>query len=175
VSGRREEIVTARLCLRWLTEADAAFMLDIWNDPAFVRFVGDRGVRTIDDAVETLRAGALATYRQYGYGPFLVTLAGTGEAVGLCGLFRRPYLPDPDLGYALLPAFRRKGYAIEAAEATLAHARDDLGLARLLAIVDPENDRSVGLLRRLGFHYEKELRLPGEDGAASLYGLTFGG
>lgn len=172
---RSTVLCTTRLSLRWLVESDAAFMLDVWNDPAFVRFVGDRKIRTVAQAEQAIREGAIDTYRQYGYGPFLVTLAATGQPIGLCGLFRRSYLSHPDLGFALLPAFRSSGYAREAAVATIEYARDVLHLGRISAIVSPCNQRSVALLGKLGFRQERDMRIPGEGKDVSLYSLAFGG
>lgn len=174
MADRSVRLGTSRLELRWLTENDAEFMLDVWNDPAFIRFVGDRGVRTTEQAVRALQGGLLETYRQHGYGPFLVTLSATGRPIGLCGLFQRPYLPDADLGFVLLPAYRSSGYAQEAAEATIDYARNILNLRRLSAIVARDNRHSVALLRKLGFRHEREFRVPGEDRDVSLYGLAFG-
>ena len=164
---------TARLHLRWLTDADAGFMLGIWNDPAFVRHVGDRGLRTIDDAKQALEQGILATYREFGYGPFLVCLAGTGEPVGICGLFRRAGIADPDIGYALLPAYTGAGYAFEAATAVLEHARHGIGLSRVIAIVSPENRPSVALLEKLGLRYESMMRLDGETQDVCRYAIEW--
>jgi len=166
---------TARLHLRWLTAADAGFMLRIWNDPAFVRHVGDRGLRTFDDATRALEQGILATYRQFGYGPFLVCLADGREEIGICGLFRRAGVPDPDIGYALLPEYTGAGYAAEAATAVLDHARHGIGLRCVIAIVSPENRPSIALLERLGLRYEGMMRLTGEAQDVSRYAIEWPG
>lgn len=154
---------TPRLSLRWLTEGDAAFMLALVNDPDWLQYIGDRGVRTLDDAREYLRKGAIDMYARLGFGLFCVELKSSGEPIGLCGLIKRDTLQDVDIGFAFLPAFRRGGYAYEAAAATMRYARDTLGMRRVVAIVSPENARSIGLLEKLGFRYEQTLRLPPKD------------
>lgn len=139
-----------RLILRELTLDDAPFVLRLLNEPSFVRNIGDRGVRTHEQAREYLRSGPLASYAEHGHGLELVALP-EGPAIGLCGLVRREGLELPDLGYALLPEFTGHGYAREAAAAMLARAHGELGLARILAVVAPSNHRSIHLLDALGF------------------------
>ncbi len=157
---------TARLELRPLTPGDAPFLLRILNDPDFVRFVGDRGVRTVEQAGEYLRERMLEPFARDGYGQFLVRVAATGEAAGTCGLLKRDALDDVDLGFAFLPAFRGRGYAREAAAAVLEHARDDLGIPRVVAITAPDNDRSARLLEQLGLRFERTVQL--EPGGTAL-------
>lgn len=168
--GRVVILETERLVLRQLTEADAAFMLALLNDPAFVRFIGDRGVRTLDEARGYFAGGALASYARNGFGLYLVERKPEGTPVGICGLVRRDGLGDVDLGYAFLPAFRGQGYAFEAAAAVLAHGRQALGLPRIVAIVSPDNERSIRLLERLGMRFERMVRLPGDSEEIKLFG-----
>ena len=166
---------TERLRLRRLTLDDAEFMLAILNDPDFVRFVGDRGVRTVDSARDYLRRGPIDSYVRYGFGLYLVELAETVEPLGICGLVRRDALPDPDIGFAFLPAHRGQGYAVEAAAAVLEHARDDLALARVIAIVAPGNDRSSHVLGRIGLRRTGSVRLSVDDIELELYAKELGG
>lgn len=173
MSDDLDELTTRRLHLRWMTAADADLLLAIWTDPAFMRNVGDRGVRTIEDAVEAFRDGPGRLYRDYGYGPYRVALTATGEAIGICGLFRRDGLPDPDIGFAFLPQFVGKGYGGEAARAVIHHARDALGFRRLTAIVSPGNDPSIGLIEKLGLRFERMIRMPGTDEDSALYGINW--
>jgi ribosomal-protein-alanine N-acetyltransferase len=154
---------TERLALRHLTADDAAFVVALLNDPDFLTNIGDRGVRTADDAVAYLARGPQASYAQHGFGLFAVTLLATGEPIGICGLLKRDALEDVDLGFAFLPAFRAQGYAREAAAATMAWGLRTLRLPRLVAIVQPGNDRSIRLLERLGFTHERTVRV-GDDG-----------
>ena len=165
------KLQTERLQLRWLTLDDAELMLAVWNDPAFVRFVGDRGIRTLDEARTTMQEGALKLFSDYGYGPFRMALADSDAPIGICGLFRRDGLDDPDIGFATLPEFCGNGYAFEAACAVMDHARDDLELPRLIAIVSPENEASVGLIRKLGLRFERMYRMDDDDDNVAIYGM----
>lgn len=154
---------TARLRLRRLTEGDAPLMLELLNDPAWLRGIGDRHVRTLDEARAYLQRGALADYARLGFGPLCVELRASGDAIGICGLFQRAALPQPDLGYALLSRAHGRGLATEAAAAVLAWARRDLRLARVLAVVAPHNAASARVLEKLGFRAEGEVELaPGD-------------
>jgi len=169
----KPELTTRRLRLRWLTEDDAALCLTIWNDPDFIRHVGDRGIRTPTEARQAMRDGILKLYADLGYGPYLVESLDGGSSMGICGLFKRDNLDCPDIGYSLLPGFRGRGYALEAASAVLTHARDYLGLSQLKAIVSQDNTPSVRLLEKLGMRFEGLLRMPGEDEDIALYGIEF--
>ena len=166
------ELETERLTLRRLTRADAPLILELLNDPDFLRFVGDRKVRTEEDARTYLADGPLASYGRNGFGPYAVELKQGGALIGICGLFKRDHLPDPDIGFAFLPAWRARGFAGESARAVLDDSSTRLGLPRVLAIVDPANERSVGLLKRLGL--EVAATLPGENGVVlACYAIDF--
>ncbi|MFL6256321.1 MAG: GNAT family N-acetyltransferase [Pyrinomonadaceae bacterium] len=162
-------IETERLSLRELSEADAEFVLKILNDPGFVRFVGDRGVRTVEDAARYIDERFVESYRQHGFGMWLVETKAEGVPAGICGLLNRGTLPGVEVGYSLLPPFRGKGYAFEAASAALSHAREVLGLPRLYAIVNPDNAVSIRVLEKLGMKFERMLRLPGEESDVKLF------
>ena len=164
------ELLTPRLLLRRLTLDDADHMLDIWTDPDFVRYVGDRGVQTREQARDAIAEGAILSYAEYGFGPYHVALR-DGTAIGVCGLYSRPELDHPDLGFALLRDFRRRGYALEAAEAVLRHCRDEMRLAWIYAIVAPSNARSLALITKLGMQYHRALQLDGDNSLVSLYRL----
>jgi len=158
---------TSRLSLRRLDEGDAAFIVELMNDPDWLRFIGDRGVRTLDDARDYIATGPGAMYARHGYGLYAVERRNEPGPIGICGLVRRDWLEDADLGFAFLPAFRGAGYAREAAAATLEHAKDDLGLHRVLAIVSPENEASVRLLAKLGMTFQRMDR-PAPDAAEEV-------
>jgi RimJ/RimL family protein N-acetyltransferase len=163
---------TGRLRLQRLSLDDAGLMLAIWNDPAFIRYVGDRGIRTLDQARVTLEEGAFRLYSEYGYGPYRVALKADDTAVGICGLFRREGLDEPDIGFSTLPEHCGRGYAYEAACAVIEHARNDLGLPRLTAIVSPGNRPSVSLIRKLGFAFERMHRMVGDQDDVAIYTMS---
>lgn len=165
------ELQTERLRMRRLTLLDADLMLAVWNDPAFIKHVADRGIRTVEQAQEALLQGAFKLYEDYGYGPYRVALTEGDEEIGICGLFRREGFDDPDIGYSVLPPYCGQGYAYEAASAVLRYARTDLKLARIIAFISPQNSASIGLAEKLGLQFEKAARLAGESEDVSLYGL----
>jgi RimJ/RimL family protein N-acetyltransferase len=154
---------TVRLILRRLSAGDAAFILELVNDPGWLRFIGDRGVRTLDDARQYILSGPVDMYERLGFGLYAVELKDGGAAIGMCGLIKRDTLPDIDLGFAFLPRFVGQGYASEAAAGVLAYARRALGLSRVLAITSPDNDRSIRLLERIGFRFQGMLQLAEDD------------
>ena len=162
---------TERLRLRRLDLDDAGLMLAVWNDPAFVRHVGDRRIRTVDEARQTLTDTVLRLYADHGHGPYRVALLSGDIPIGICGLFRRDGLDDVDIGFALLPEYRGRGYAHESAQAVVLHARDDLGLDRLTAIVAADNAASIGLIEKLGLSFERVVPASGEDRAVRLYAM----
>jgi RimJ/RimL family protein N-acetyltransferase len=160
---------TPRLRLRELTPADDAFMLGLLNSPAFLRYIGDRNVRSLADAGRYLREGAIAAYARDGYGMYAVERRGDRLTVGVCGLVRRPGLDDADLGFAFLPEHCSLGYGSESAMAMLRHAREVLGLGRVVAIVVRDNAASIRLLERLGMVYERDVQLPHDPQPLMLY------
>jgi RimJ/RimL family protein N-acetyltransferase len=153
-----------------MTLRDAGLMLAVWNDSEFVRNVGDRGIRTLQEARAAMQKGALSLYDEYGYGPYRVALHDNDTPIGICGLFRRDGLDDPDIGYATLPDFCGRGYAYEAAVAVITYARAQLGLDRLIAIISPKNEASIGLIRKLGFEFERMHTMPGDEDEICVYG-----
>jgi RimJ/RimL family protein N-acetyltransferase len=147
-------IETARLAVRKFSEDDAEFMLRLLNEPSFLRYVGDRGVRTIADACKYIREGPLASYERHGFGLYLVELKDSRVPIGICGLLKRESLEDCDVGFAFLTQFWSKGYAFEAASAVLAQARA-AGRKRILAITSQDNIASIALLEKLGFRFDR--------------------
>jgi len=139
------------------------------NDSDWLRFIGDRGVRTLDDARRYIETGPMESYARHGFGLFLAELKTTGAPVGLCGLLKRDVLEDVDVGYALLPDFRGSGLAHEAAAATLRFAKDTVGLARVAAITNPENARSIRVLEKLGLRFERMIRLSADAPEIRFY------
>lgn len=156
-------LTTGRLRLRHLTLDDAAFILDLVNQPSWLANIGDKGVRDLDGARDYLRNGPLAMYAERGFGLYCIERSVDDVAMGLCGLIKRDTLEDVDIGYALLPQYWGRGYAREAAAATLAHGVRDFGLQRIVAITSPANVGSARLLESLGFHFERMLSLSRDD------------
>lgn len=163
---------TDRLVLRQVGPADAPFLRALLNDPSWIRNIGDRGVRSDRDAEQYIRDKIMVSYQAFGFGMYLGELKEDGSPIGLCGLVKRDSLPDPDIGFALLPGFRKRGLALEAATAVLDHAHRDVRLPRLLGIVRPDNRESVTLLERLGFHHQGAYRPPGEGQDLKLYEIS---
>ena len=155
-------IETERLVLTHLADSDAEFIRGLLNEPSFIRYIGDRGVRTTDDACRYIQDGPVASYARYGFGLLRVGLKSGDTPIGICGLLKRDTLPEPDLGFSLLPPWWSKGYAHEAASAVMRHARGTLGVGRILAITSVDNESSIRLLGKLGFQFEQMIRL-GED------------
>lgn len=162
---------TGRLVLRRFDEADAAFIVALLNDPAFLRFIGDRKVRTLDDARGYISNGPQAMYASHGFGLYQVTLRETGERVGMCGLLKRDALDDPDVGFAFLPAYRAQGFGREALAAVMSLALEVHGLTRVAAIVQPDNAPSIRLLERAGFRTERRITMPGDTVELLLMGV----
>jgi ribosomal-protein-alanine N-acetyltransferase len=160
---------TPRLQLRRLGDGDAAFMLALLNEPSFIRNIGDRGVRTIEAARDYIQAGPMASYTRFGFGLYIVELGAASTAIGICGILKRDELPEPDLGFAFLPAYWSQGYAREAAAAVRDYARDVLALPRLLAIANPANAGSIRLLEHLGFAFTSLTKLRADAVSVNLY------
>lgn len=155
--------------LRVLVEADAPFILDLLNQPSFLQYIGDRKVRTLEDARTYIRNGPLKSIATYGHGLLLVSRREDDAPIGLCGLLKREALPAPDIGYALLPTYWSLGYAREAAAAVLRHAHEGLGIGRVLAITSPDNEASIRLLEGLGFTFERATRLSETEPEVKLF------
>lgn len=155
---------TERLRLRDLDpERDAAFMLAVLNEPAFIANVADRGVRTEAEAADYIREKLMPSYEQFGFGFFAVELKESGVPIGICGLIKRPVLDDVDIGYSLLEEYWGQGYAHEAAVAVLDYGRNVLRLPRIVAFTAPHNRSSIRLLEKLGLRFERMFNLPGYD------------
>ncbi|HVF49945.1 MAG TPA: GNAT family N-acetyltransferase [Pyrinomonadaceae bacterium] len=162
-------IETERLSLREFSADDAAFILELLNEPSFIRNIADKGVRTLDDAVRYISDGPVASYRRHGFGPWMVELKDSRVPIGMCGLTKKDALTDADIGYAFLPRHRSQGYAYEAAAAVMRHARDVLGLPRLLGVVNPGNAASIRVLEKLGLRYERMVSLDADKPDVMLF------
>jgi [ribosomal protein S5]-alanine N-acetyltransferase len=162
-------IETARLVLRHLEMGDDAFILELLNEAGFLRFIGDKGVRTLDDARSYLKEGPIDSYGRHGFGLYAVCLQ-DGTPVGICGLVRRDGLADADVGFAFLARHWSNGYAVESAAAVLAHARRVLRMQRIVAITSPENVGSIAVLEKIGLKFEGMIRLAEHSPELKLFG-----
>ena len=152
---------TGRMTLRRLTPADAPFIRELVNEPSWIRYIGDRGVRSEEDARAYLLKGPIAMYERYGFGLWMCESRESGEALGICGLIKRDSLEDVDIGFAFLPRYWGQGYAQESAAAVLDYGREVLELDRIVAITSPDNTPSIRLLEKLGLRLEKTFEMGG--------------
>jgi ribosomal-protein-alanine N-acetyltransferase len=166
-------IKTSRLDLRELDLNDAAFILQLLNEEGFIRFIGDKGVRTLADARDYILQGPMDSYARNGFGLYAACLRDAWP-IGICGLVKREGLNDPDVGFAFLSRYWSLGYAVESAAAVLAHAQDVLGLKRIVAITSPDNWSSIGVLEKIGLKYERMIRLVDHNPELKLFGLDGG-
>ena len=168
---------TERLVLREVNGDDAEFVLDLLNQPSFKKFIGDRGVRTVEQAREYIETRFTRSYRDNGFGLYLVELKQKADddsctplnsrvsartPIGICGFIKRDSLPDADIGFALLPQYEKKGYAFESAEAVMRYGKETLHLARVLAITTLDNESSGSLLQKIGFTFDREIEMGDE-------------
>ena len=163
---------TERLALREFTPLDAPFLLRLVNEPGWIRNINDPGVRTLDDALAWAEGRLFKAYRELGHGFWAVQRQADGALVGMCGLFKRAALPEPDIGYALLAEHEGQGYAMEAARACVVHARQVLGWRALMAITAVDNARSVALLGKLGFEELGQEQLEGYSEPSRVFRLS---
>ena len=166
-----KSIETERLRIRpFEPERDAAFLLEVLNEPEFILNVADRGVRTVVEAADYIREKFLPGHQRHGVGFCVVELKESGEPVGSCGLQKRDTLDDFDIGYSTLARFAGNGYAFESASALMHYARSELGLKRIIGLTSPTNARSAHLLEKLGLRYERDVQVPGFAGPSRLFG-----
>jgi RimJ/RimL family protein N-acetyltransferase len=165
---------TDRLCLRTVAAADAPFYLELVNDPAFIEHIGDRGIRTLDEARRAIAEGPAAMQEERGHALYVVELKEERVPIGMCGLIKRDTLEDIDIGYAFLPAYRGQGYAYESAKAVLEYA-PSLGLTRVVAIASPGNIASNQLLMKLGLRFQYFTHLTPDGAGSNLYQIDLAG
>jgi RimJ/RimL family protein N-acetyltransferase len=163
-------VETKRLVLSRLVLEDAAFILELVNEPGWLRFIGDRNVHNLEDARGYIEKGPQDMYARLGFGLYRVDLK-DGTPIGMCGLLKRDTLPDADIGFAFLERFQGRGYAREAAQATLTHVQSAHGLKRILAITSPDNESSIRLLEKLGFQYQETVQMAGPSSDTRVFAL----
>lgn len=165
------EFETSRLAIRHLTEKDAGFILELLNTDGFINFVGDRGIRTLDDARVNIETNYCASYPKYGL--FAVVLKQTGETIGSVSYLKREFMESDDVGYAFLPAFFGKGYAVEATQGLVEWALEQ-GEMQLQAMVNPNNQASIRLLEKLDFKLDGTVIPDGETDPILKFKLAIG-
>ncbi|MCF2949066.1 GNAT family N-acetyltransferase [Paraglaciecola aquimarina] len=167
-----QALTSQRLLLRPIKISDANFVLQLFNDPDCIEYIGDKGLHNQIDAIDYIKNGPLKMYQELDLG-LLVVESNSGEILGLCGLLKREELSSPDLGFAFLPMYRNKGYAFESAQLVLrdAFAKKN-GLQNVLAITTFTNDKSISLLGKLGFSYKNTLQLKGYNELSHLFELS---
>ncbi len=165
-------LLTDRLRISKLSFDDCDFVFTLVNEPAFKRYIGDRGVRTLEDARAYLHEGPIGSYAANGYGLFRVCRKDNDEPVGICGLVKRDQFEFPDLGFAFLERHWANGYAYESSVAVIDHARQELGFRHIIAIASKDNDSSLGLLEKLGFRFEDMVQMPGETESICRFALN---
>ncbi|MFT4416858.1 GNAT family N-acetyltransferase [Fredinandcohnia humi] len=166
-------IETERLILRWGTEKDAPFILELLNDPTWIHYLGDRGIKTIEQATEYISSSLLEMYKNFGFGLYIVVHKEDGIPVGICGLLKRDSLEDVDLGFAFLSKHQRKGYGFEAAVATLKYGKDFFDFKKIVAITSMKNSNSSKLLEKIGMKYDRMVLLPHDQEELRLYKIEF--
>lgn len=167
----KEILETKRLILRQFTLEDAPFILELLNTPTWLQFIGDRNVHSIEDAENYLLNGSLKSYAENGFGFYAVVAKENAKTIGMCGLIKRDTLPDIDIGFAFLPNLISKGFGFEIASATLDYALNVLKIERIIAIVNPDNEKSIGLIKKIGMQFEEMIKF-GDDGKElMLFGI----
>jgi RimJ/RimL family protein N-acetyltransferase len=160
---------TERAILREVTKNDAEFILDLLNQPSFIKYIGDRNVRDLEQSREFIENRFRASYRTFGFGLWTVELKETGTPIGICGFVRRDSLPEADIGFAFLPQYCSQGYAFESADAAMKYGRNVLGLKRVLAITSRNNESSGRLLEKIGFKFESLIKLSHDEEELKLF------
>ena len=151
---------TERLSLREFHLNDAKFTLQLLNTPTWLTFIGDKNVHTIKEAENYLTSGPMTSYKEHGFGLWLVSLKERNKPIGMCGLIKRDYLAEVDIGFALMPDYAGLGYGYEIASATLTYSRNILLIDKVVAITDANNASSIKLLNKLGLQFEESIITP---------------
>ena len=154
---------TERTILRQTVASDGEFILDLLNQPSFIKYIGDRNVRTVEQAREYIESRFTESYRKFGFGMWAVELKDSGTPIGICGFVKRDTLPDADIGFAILPQFEGKGYALESAVGVMGYGGDVFQFKRVLAITTKDNESSGRLLGKLDFKFERLIVLNDEE------------
>lgn len=162
------QIETPRLLLCKMTSDDAEFIFQLLNSPTWLQHIGDKGIKTIDDARNYI-SEKIKNYEQFGFGMLLVKLKSDEKPIGVCGVWKRETLDDADIGFAFLPEYNGNGYAFEAASASMNYAVNELKLKKILAITTEDNVKSIRLLKKIGMSFEKMIKMLDEEVELMLF------
>ncbi len=160
---------TERLELWEITEKDAPFILELFNTPSWIKFIGDRGLRSEKDAQDYINDRLRAAYESLGFGFYLTKKKEGDLSIGICGLVKREGLEYVDIGFAFLPQFEGQGFGFESASAVMDYAQHTLKISSIAGITVPENKNSIALLEKLGLRFEKMVQLPNDTEEIMLF------
>lgn len=163
---------TDRLQLCKITPNDVEFIFELLNTPTWLQYIGDKGIKTLADARDYIITGPMASYNKHDFGLWLVKLKQEQIPIGMCGLIKRDYLENVDIGFALLPQYTGKGYAYEAAKATLDYAQTNLALKKIVAFTNTDNEHSISLLKKIGLSFDKMITIPNDSKELMLFSTS---
>jgi RimJ/RimL family protein N-acetyltransferase len=149
------ELTTSRLRLRrWRPAQDADAFAALNGERDVMRFIPPFRPLTRAES-DDLLARFAGHWDDHGYGLWAVeALGGDRRCIGFAGLaipaFLPAVLPAVEVGWRLAPAWWGRGLATEAARASIDHARDTLGLASVVSIIDERNAASLRVAEKLG-------------------------
>jgi RimJ/RimL family protein N-acetyltransferase len=164
---------TERLLIRKITLNDSDFIIELLNDPSFIKNIGDKKVRTVQEAHKYILDGPVVSYEKNGFGLYLVVLKKTAEPIGICGLIKRDNLENVDVGFAFLPEFRRKGYAFESASVVVEYGRRKLRIKKIVGVTNPDNTDSIAVLEKIGLKFDKMIKMNEDEPEIRLYSIEF--
>ena len=150
---------TKRLILSKITTNDAAFILELMNSPGWLKYIGDRNIKTVEAATVHIENNQLKCYKTYGFGYYKIQIKAENlKTIGTCGLLKRDELEHVDVGFSLLPNYHGKGYGFEAVTEIMNLAKSEFNMKRICAITLPINKPSIHLLEKLGLSYQKTVK-----------------
>ena len=167
--SQHKNFETKRLILTPTSEQDAAFIFELFNTPKWIKYIGDRNIRTVENARDYIQTKMIPQLKRLGYSSYTVLRKSDNVKMGTCGLYDRDGLEGIDIGFAFLPSYERKGYAFESANKLMHAAFHEFGLTEINAITVKENVPSQRLLEKLGLILESTTKLPGDDEELLLY------
>jgi len=162
-------INTERLILREAEPSDNQFFFDLLNTPKWIKYIGDRGIKTLKNAEDYISDKLINSYKTKGYGLYVYELKESHIPIGICGFIKREYLDSVDIGFALLPEYERKGYTYEISIAVLENGEKNLSINNVYAITSKDNIASQELLKKLGFNFKSILNEPDSNEEILLY------